>query len=78
MGDINEDHNNIMHIVLWNNGNVCGSPLLENYTSKADMLCIVNKDYVTNLVVPPSDWKKINANFIMMIHECVAMQPCDL
>lgn len=65
-----------MHVVLWNNGSVCGSPLLREYTSKADMPCTVKKDCETNLVVPPNDWRRISAN--LMIHECVAMQPCDL
>ena len=43
----------VKHVALWNNGCVCGSPLLEEYSSKADMSCIVNKDYMTNLVVLP-------------------------
>lgn len=37
---------------------------------------IVNKDYIMD--VSPDDWRKINANGIMMIDECVAMQPFHL
>lgn len=57
-----------MHALLQNNGCMWCSPLLKDCTSKAYTLCFVNKDYVPNLIVPPNDWKKINANFIMMIH----------
>lgn len=43
----------VKHVALWNSGCVCGSPLLKEDSSKADMSCIVNKDYMTNVVVLP-------------------------